>query len=373
MNRSRALRGFSVALFALTGGLAAAFAGCGGSGTSSATTSGATTSTGSDATSTTTTSTGATTTGAGGATTSSGSSSSTSGSGGDAPCPGCTAVATLRQGSAPYGLAVDANNVYWTNSGTHEIMQAKADGTSPLALATMQSTPFAVHVVNGFVYWVSYSVDGVMRKTPIGGGAISDIVEAPAARDLAVGTTHIWWTREPDDLQRVPIEGIVLDSGTVDLLSLNPLSNGITSDATSVYWVNRQDGYIKRVDHDFGFETPLASGDIPWDIEVDATHVYWTEQGSSPGVGKVMRASKVDGSEGVTIASNQAGPQGLAIDATSVYWANKEDGTIHKAPLAGGADVVLASGQLTPANVVVSDTHVYWTDPKADLVVRVAK
>ncbi len=36
-----------------------------------------------------------------------------------------------------------------------------------------------------------------------------------------------------------------------------------------------------------------------------------------------MKAVKADGSKGVTIASNQAGPQGLAIDATSVYWANK--------------------------------------------------
>lgn len=373
MNRSRALRGFSVALLALTGGLAAGFAGCGGSGTSSTTTSGSTTSTGSDATSTTSTSTTTTGTGAGGATTSSASSSSTGGSGGEAPCAGCTAVATLRLGTAPYGLAVDANNVYWTNSGTHEVMQAKADGTSPITLATMQSTPFAVHVVGGFVYWISYSVDGVMRKTPIGGGAITDIVEAPASRDFAVGTTHIWWTREPDDLQRVPIGGAFMDSGTIDLLSLNPLSNGVTADETSVYWVNRQDGYVKRADHDFANETPLASGDIPWDIKVDATSVYWTEQGSSPGTGKVMKASKVDGSGGVTIASNQASPHGIAVDATSVYWANKDDGTIHKAPLAGGPDTVIASGQLAPANVVVSDTHVYWTDPKADLVVRVAK
>ena len=377
MNRSRALRGFSVALFAMTGGLTAAFAGCGGGGTSSTTTSGATTSTGSDVTSTasttTSTSTTSTSSGAGGATTSSGSSSGTGGAGGALPCAGCTAVASLPLDSAPYGLAVDADNVYWTNSGSHEVMQAKADGSSPLVLAKMQNTPYAVHVAGGFVYWTSYSVEGVMRKTPIGGGAITNLVDAPATRDFAVGTTHIWWTREPDDVQRIPIEGGAEDAGTVDLLTNNPLTNGVTADATSVYWVNRQDGYIKRADHDFGFETPLASGDIPWDIEVDATHIYWTEQGSSPNTGKVMKASKVDGSAGVTIASTQAGPHGIAIDATSVYWANKDDGTIHKAPLAGGADTVIASGQLAPANVAVSATHVYWTDPKADLVVRIAK
>ncbi len=203
-------------------------------------------------------------------------------SGRRAPCAGCTAVASLPLDSAPYGLAVDENNVYWTNSGSHEVMEAKADGSSPLVLATMQNTPYAVHLAGGFVYWTSYSVDGVMRKTPIGGGAITDLVDAPATRDFAIGTTHIWWTREPDDVQRIPIGGGAEDAGTVDLLTNNPLTNGITADATSIYWVNRQDGYIKRADLDFGFETPLAAGDIPWHIEVDDTFMYWTEQGSSP-------------------------------------------------------------------------------------------
>jgi hypothetical protein len=199
-------------------------------------------------------------------------------------------------------------------------------------------------------------------------------VDAPASRDFAVGTTYIWWTREPDDMQRVPITGATpLDGGSVDLLTGNPLSNGVTADATSVYWVNRQDGYIKRSDLDFANETPLATGDVPWDVEVDATSIYWTELGSSANSGKVMKASKTDGSSPVVIAMGQASPQGIAIDATSVYWANKDDGTIHKAPLAGGAGTVLASGQKAPANVAVDATHVYWTDPKADLVVRVLK
>lgn len=379
MNRSRAFQGFSVALLASTVGLAAAFAGCGGSGPSgtTSTSTGMTTTTGTTTSVTSSSSVTSSTSGSGGgggaATTTSESSASAGGSGGMGPCAGCDTVASLPLGSAPYGLAVDAENVYWTNSGTHEVMQAKPDGSSPKALATMQNTPFAVHVANGFVYWISYSVDGVMRKTPIGGGAISDLIAAPASRDFAVGTTHIWWAREPDDIQRIPISGLEPDAGEADILTNNPLSNSIVADATSVYWVNRQDGYIKRSDPDFSNETPLASGDIPWHVEVDGTRIYWSEQGSSPGTGKVMSASKIDGSGSTVIAMNQAGPQGLAVDATSVYWANKEDGTIHKAPLGGGASTVLAQGQLAPANVVVDAKYVYWTDPKADLVVRVAK
>lgn len=387
MNRSRAFQGLSVGFFALTGGLAAGFAGCGGG-------SSGTTSTSGDATTAATTAGSSTSSGSGGSggagsttaagTTSSASSSAagTGGGGGASPCPGCTVVAALPMGSAPYGLAVDDKNVYWTNAGNTgavppllgSVMQAKTDGSGVVTLMASEDTPYAVHVANGMVYWTSYAISGVMRRTPIGGGAVTHLVDAPTTRDFAIGTAYIWWTREPDDIQRIPVDGVVgADSGAIGLLTGNPLSNGITSDATSVYWVNKQDGYVKRADLDFANETSLATGDIPWQLQVDATSLYWTEQGSSANVGKVMKASKVDGTGGVTIAMGQAGPHGIAIDATSVYWANKEGGTINKAPLVGGASTVLAKGQMSPENVAVDATHVYWTDPKADLVIRIAK
>jgi sugar lactone lactonase YvrE len=281
-------------------------------------------------------------------------------------------IVSLPTGSKPYGLFVDDTNVYWTNSKTGEVMQAKADGSAQVTLATGEDTPIAVQVRDGYVYWLSYSVASVMRKTPIGGGAVTDLTPAPAARELWIGKDFLFWTREPDDIQRIPATGLA-DGGTADLLTNNLLSNGLTSDDVNLFWVNRQDGNVKKSDLALGNETMLAVGDVPWDIAVDADNVYWTEQGSAPNSGKVMKASKVDGSGATVLASGQSGPAGIAIDGSKVYWANQTGGTINAVPIAGGAVQVLATGQKKPINVAVDAAHVYWANTTGDTIVRIAK
>jgi hypothetical protein len=62
----------------------------------------------------------------------------------------------------------------------------------------------------------------------------------------------------------------------------------------------------------------------------------------------------------VTIASGQADPRFIAIDASNVYWTNNGGGEVMSAPIGGGNATTLATGQSAPTNIAVGTQGVFW-------------
>jgi sugar lactone lactonase YvrE len=62
-------------------------------------------------------------------------------------------------------------------------------------------------------------------------------------------------------------------------------------------------------------------------ITVDESNVCWTDWTS--GTGMVMKVP-LNGGETTTIAACQDKPDVIAVDATSVYWANAGNGSVMK-------------------------------------------
>jgi streptogramin lyase len=60
------------------------------------------------------------------------------------------------------------------------------------------------------------------------------------------------------------------------------------------------------------------------------------------------------------------------VDATGVYWTNQGSGTVVKMPRGGGALTTLASGQSGPSGIAVDSTSVFWTNYYSGTVMRLS-
>ena len=65
-------------------------------------------------------------------------------------------------------------------------------------------------------------------------------------------------------------------------------------------------------------------------MAIDDRDVYFTS--SLAGTGAVLRGARDGCAAPTTIAKDLGRPYGIAVDASSVYWVNQDDGTVMRVP-----------------------------------------
>ena len=214
----------------------------------------------------------------------------------------CSGVLTSTDASTnPLGLAIDGTNIYFTTIGTS----------------------------------ANNDQDGAIWKMPLAGGtpvAIATGQDFPYS--IAVRGSSVYWTNYDPATDTGPTSGRVLSV---------PIAGGATPNAIGVGQA------------------------YPWGVATDNTSVYWTCNSS----GKVRSAPLAGGATPVVIAQmcdfpgesapgTCENPAGIAVDGTSVYFADQLDG-VWKVPLAGGTPALLQNAAY-PAYVTVDSSHVYYTE-----------
>jgi len=140
--------------------------------------------------------------------------------------------------SASYGLAADANNVYWTTfSDPMQILSAPLmpiqSWVAPKVLAESAGPGGNIAIDSHSVYWVA---DGTVMKVPLEGGEATPLASAASSMFLsgiAVDGANVYWS-SADRILKVSVDG-----GTPEVLVTGqdaPAS--VIVDDTSVYWAN---------------------------------------------------------------------------------------------------------------------------------------
>lgn len=148
------------------------------------------------------------------------------------------------------------------------------------------------------------------------------------------------------------------------LLASSPAGGAlqIAIDETHVYWTAPALGTVKRV-HKCGgaVETLSGSEDVPVEIAVFEQYVFWLSRGEDFFSGALRRARK-PGTSLTTLVGDIPGPTALAVDAEGAFYSVV-------AGTSGEGTFVLPHGASTPTKVAtiggyngmaVDATHVYW-------------
>lgn len=296
---------------------------------------------------------------------------------------------------APFSVVLDDARVYWVSvgpgsvwSGPGEIWSVKKDGTDLRMVATGLDGPQAVFADSSNLFWTELNAGRLWRADRNGANAIVIYDRgAGGAFNLVADATSVYWVDyyQSQSIQKVP-RGAGPDAGVPTIVAANQrYPFGIAQDANNIYWSDREGsfmgplpdggipGRIWMAPKDGSSSPVLLATDQanPFHVAVDATSLYWVDNGS----GSVMRLRF--GETTPTEVLHVSAPYGVAVDNANVYVTSlgeyQGDGKLLSVPKGGGAAFVMASGLPGPTRLAVDDTAVYWANHYGGTVMKIAK
>ena len=260
-------------------------------------------------------------------------------------------------------VALDDDDVYWTDFALGTIDAVAKGGGAPHVLAAARGAPSGIAASHGTVYWTEFKGD-VVASTSIAGGSVTTLAsKQDGAYDVTVSDDSIYWTT----FRGCTVAS--LESGSSKQLDhANQPFTSIVSHDSLVFWVSYEQKSVIRYDAATEARSTLVNGGskLPFAIATDGVSVYYGETSST---GVRIASVPTAGGPSTTLdefdCSTDGGLVGtcfadVATDGKMVYFTGA--GGVRKVPVGGGETVVVADHQTRPFSVAVDDTCVYWSD-----------
>jgi len=288
--------------------------------------------------------------------------------------------------SNPSHIVSDGVDLYVTagggQGGAGVVERIPLDGGAVTAYAA--PNPWALAVDDTHVYWTDQRPEGddagagrgMIRRMPKDGGAPETLAESDAVpADLALDGTNVYWSdRKYPQFAISSLPKDAVDASATTLIAFDGgLVNGITLDATHVYWTELHSiaplqfgGSLGRVSKSGGAGETLVLDGFGSTIgpSSDDGGVYFTmfdvDAARPPGrPGRIYRFDTQTGATEVSGASSS--PSGIFSDGRYVYWTDDQWG-IFAAPIVGGATLRVASNvnNAFPLGLTVVNGIIYW-------------
>lgn len=176
-------------------------------------------------------------------------------------------------GDRPFGIAMDATDVYFGTYSPFTIRAARPDGTGlrvVYAGGWEDGDNVAMGLDDSHVYWSSY--EGIKRVPNAGGEASTVSAGTWDVRDIWVDGSRVYF----NDFAAGKVLSVPKTGGSVTTLaSPGDVGNQMAMDDRYVYYLGR--GGVYRVAKAAGTPQLLGSGADQYALAADEDYVYWVE------------------------------------------------------------------------------------------------
>jgi hypothetical protein len=257
---------------------------------------------------------------------------------------------------APEGIAVDAHNVYFTDSSDNSVWQVDKQTLVAKRLASDQRKPWRITVDGTYVYWTS-TLGGAVLRTPIGTPGFEPLYSTNGAEAILVDDTNVYWSQ---------VDGVWSASkaggGTPRMISTRvPTLDPLVQTATSIYTAPSSVLSIDKVSGAEQFVWRETARMRSEGVAAAGSSLFYLYAGQCD-VTCTMQLCRLDTSTGSTLCdpvwAQAAGF--MAAEPCGAYWGLP--GAIYAANPGSVPSHALIRASISPRQLAVDESNVYWVD-----------